>query len=62
MKALPAKRFVAALYKRTRNRRAGEQLRCGSRSGKGRSYPMSRIVAVFKADEVESESRYSISE
>ena len=30
--------------------------------GKGRSYPMGCIVAVFKADEVESESRYSIFE
>ena len=30
--------------------------------GEGRSYPMGRIAAVFKADEVESESRYSISE
>jgi len=30
--------------------------------GEGRSYPMGRIAAVFKADEFESESRYSISE
>src|SRR3984893_11651527 len=30
--------------------------------GEGRSYPMGRIAAVFKADESESESRYSISE
>src|SRR5436305_8084963 len=30
--------------------------------GEGRSYPMGSIAAVFKADESESESRYSISE
>ena len=30
--------------------------------GEGRSYPMGRIAAVFKADESEGESRYSISE
>lgn len=30
--------------------------------GEGRSYPMGRIVAVFKADAAETESRYSISE
>lgn len=30
--------------------------------GGGRSYPMGRIQAVFKADGVESENRYSISE
>lgn len=30
--------------------------------GEGRAYPMGRITAVFKADEAESESRYSISE
>src|SRR3954454_9925795 len=30
--------------------------------GEGRSYPMGRIAAVFKADESESESRYSVSE
>src|SRR5215470_15199015 len=30
--------------------------------GEGRAYPMGRISAVFKADEAESESRYSISE
>ena len=30
--------------------------------GEGRSYPMGRINAVFKADEAESHSRYSISE
>ena len=30
--------------------------------GEGRSYPMGRIAAIFKADEFESESRYSISE
>ena len=30
--------------------------------GEGRSYLMGRIAAVFKADESESESRYSISE
>jgi mannose-6-phosphate isomerase-like protein (cupin superfamily) len=30
--------------------------------GEGRSYPMGRIAAIFKADESESESRYSISE
>lgn len=30
--------------------------------GEGRSYPMGRIAAVFKADESETESRYSISE
>jgi mannose-6-phosphate isomerase-like protein (cupin superfamily) len=30
--------------------------------GKGRSYPMGRINAVFKADEAETESKYSVSE
>lgn len=30
--------------------------------GEGRSYPMGRIAAVFKADGAETESRYSISE
>src|ERR1700730_8030700 len=30
--------------------------------GEGRSYPMGRISAVFKADEAETESRYSVSE
>ena len=30
--------------------------------GEGRSYPMGSISAVFKADETESQSRYSISE
>ena len=30
--------------------------------GGGRSYPMGRIAAVFKADGAETESRYSISE
>lgn len=30
--------------------------------GEGRSYPMGRIGAVFKADGAETESRYSISE
>ena len=30
--------------------------------GEGRSYPMGRIAAVFKADGAESQSRYSISE
>ena len=30
--------------------------------GEGRSYPMGRIGAVFKADAPESQSRYSISE
>jgi hypothetical protein len=30
--------------------------------GEGRSYPMGRIAALFKADDVETESRYSISE
>src|SRR5437868_15467926 len=30
--------------------------------GEGRSYPMGRIAAVFKADEFETEARYSISE
>jgi mannose-6-phosphate isomerase-like protein (cupin superfamily) len=30
--------------------------------GQGRSYPMGRISAVFKADEGETESRYSVSE
>jgi mannose-6-phosphate isomerase-like protein (cupin superfamily) len=30
--------------------------------GEERSYPMGRIAAIFKADESESESRYSISE
>ena len=30
--------------------------------GEGRAYPMGRIGAVFKADGVETESRYSISE
>lgn len=32
------------------------------RPGEGRSYPMGRICAVFKADEGETESRYSVSE
>lgn len=31
-------------------------------AGAGRSYPMGRISAVFKADESESANRYSISE
>jgi mannose-6-phosphate isomerase-like protein (cupin superfamily) len=30
--------------------------------GEGRSYPMGRIAALFKADEFETESRYSVSE
>jgi mannose-6-phosphate isomerase-like protein (cupin superfamily) len=30
--------------------------------GQGRSYPMGRISAVFKADEAETQSRYSVSE
>ncbi|HEY1325295.1 MAG TPA: cupin domain-containing protein [Casimicrobiaceae bacterium] len=30
--------------------------------GDGRAYPMGRISAVFKADEKETESRYSVSE
>lgn len=30
--------------------------------GEGRAYPMGRIAALFKADEFETESRYSISE
>lgn len=30
--------------------------------GEGRAYPMGRISAVFKADEAETASRYSISE
>ena len=30
--------------------------------GAGRAYPMGRISAVFKADEGETESRYSVSE
>jgi mannose-6-phosphate isomerase-like protein (cupin superfamily) len=30
--------------------------------GEGRRYPMGRISAVFKADEAETESRYSVSE
>ena len=30
--------------------------------GQGRAYPMGRISAVFKADEAETESRYSVSE
>ena len=30
--------------------------------GEGRSYPMGRIAAVFKADRVETQSSYSISE
>jgi hypothetical protein len=30
--------------------------------GEGRAYPMGRISAIFKADEAEAESRYSISE
>jgi mannose-6-phosphate isomerase-like protein (cupin superfamily) len=30
--------------------------------GDGRAYPMGRIAAVFKADEAETDSRYSISE
>ena len=32
------------------------------RSGKGRSYPMGRISALFKADGAETAGRYSISE
>jgi mannose-6-phosphate isomerase-like protein (cupin superfamily) len=32
------------------------------RSGQGRSYPMGRIAAVFKADGVETADRYSFSE
>jgi mannose-6-phosphate isomerase-like protein (cupin superfamily) len=31
-------------------------------TGQGRSYPMGRINAIFKADGVETESRYSVSE
>ncbi|WP_213958480.1 MULTISPECIES: hypothetical protein [unclassified Variovorax] len=30
--------------------------------GEGRAYPMGRISAVFKADEAETASRYSVSE
>ena len=30
--------------------------------GQGRAYPMGRISAVFKADEEETQSRYSVSE
>ena len=30
--------------------------------GEGRAYPMGRISAVFKADEAETQSRYSVSE
>ena len=30
--------------------------------GQGRAYPMGRISALFKADETETESRYSVSE
>lgn len=30
--------------------------------GQGRAYPMGRISAVFKADEAETQSRYSVSE
>ncbi len=30
--------------------------------GQGRTYPMGRISAVFKADEAETQSRYSVSE
>lgn len=30
--------------------------------GEGRAYPMGRISAVFKADEEETQSRYSVSE
>lgn len=30
--------------------------------GQGRAYPMGRISAVFKADEQETQSRYSVSE
>lgn len=30
--------------------------------GQGRAYPMGRINAVFKADGIETESRYSVSE
>ena len=30
--------------------------------GQGRAYPMGRICAVFKADEGETQSRYSVSE
>ncbi|HSD36378.1 MAG TPA: cupin domain-containing protein [Rhodocyclaceae bacterium] len=30
--------------------------------GEGRAYPMGRISAVFKADEAETDSRYSVSE
>ena len=32
------------------------------RPGEGRAYPMGRISAVFKADEGETDSRYSVSE
>ena len=32
------------------------------RPGQGRAYPMGRISAVFKADEAETDSRYSVSE
>ncbi len=30
--------------------------------GKGRTYPMGRITAVFKADDAETDSRYAIAE
>jgi len=30
--------------------------------GQGRTYPMGRISAVFKADEEETQSKYSVSE
>ena len=30
--------------------------------GQGRAYPMGRISAIFKADEAETDSRYSVSE
>lgn len=30
--------------------------------GQGRAYPMGRISAIFKADETETQSRYSVSE
>ena len=32
------------------------------RPGEGRAYPMGRISAVFKADEAETQSKYSVSE
>ena len=40
------------------NPRAGVVLR----PGQGRSYPMGRIAAVFKADGIETADRYSVSE